>query len=119
MTYETIEATPVTGALGAEVSGVDLSRPLPDQALADIKAAFADHQVLFFRDQSLNPQQQIAFCKQLGPLLRVPYVEPLALWDNRCTQHLAINDYDGARRLLHRVTVAGERPVGTAYIKEQ
>jgi taurine dioxygenase len=34
----------------------------------------------------------------------------LAIWDNRCTQHLAVNDYDGQRRLLHRTTVAGERP---------
>jgi taurine dioxygenase len=34
----------------------------------------------------------------------------LAIWDNRCTQHLAVNDYDGHRRLLYRTTVAGERP---------
>jgi taurine dioxygenase len=36
----------------------------------------------------------------------------LAIWDNRCLLHLALNDYDGSRRLLHRTTVAGERPVG-------
>jgi taurine dioxygenase len=36
----------------------------------------------------------------------------LAIWDNRALLHLAINDYDGSRRLLHRTTVAGERPVG-------
>jgi taurine dioxygenase len=36
----------------------------------------------------------------------------LAVWDNRCLLHLAINDYDGSRRLLHRTTVAGERPRG-------
>lgn len=35
----------------------------------------------------------------------------LAIWDNRCTQHLAVNDYDGYRRLLHRTTVAGELPL--------
>lgn len=38
----------------------------------------------------------------------------LAIWDNRCLLHLAINDYDGSRRLLHRTTVAGDRPVGPA-----
>ena len=36
----------------------------------------------------------------------------LAVWDNRCLLHLAINDYDGSRRLLHRTTVAGEQAVG-------
>ena len=34
------------------------------------------------------------------------------IWDNRCLLHMALNDYDGSRRLLHRTTVAGERPVG-------
>ena len=36
----------------------------------------------------------------------------LAVWDNRCTMHYAINDYDGQRRLMHRTTIKGERPVG-------
>jgi taurine dioxygenase len=36
----------------------------------------------------------------------------LAVWDNRCLLHLAINDYDGSRRLLHRTTVAGDTPAG-------
>jgi taurine dioxygenase len=38
----------------------------------------------------------------------------LAVWDNRCTMHYAVNDYDGQRRLMHRTTIKGERPVGPA-----
>ncbi len=36
----------------------------------------------------------------------------LLMWDNRAVVHLAVNDYDGYRRLLHRTTVGSERPVG-------
>ncbi len=36
----------------------------------------------------------------------------LAVWDNRCTMHFAVNDYDGRRRLLYRTTAASERPAG-------
>ena len=38
----------------------------------------------------------------------------LAMWDNRCLMHLAVNDYDGHRRLLYRTTTAGEMPAGIA-----
>lgn len=38
----------------------------------------------------------------------------LAVWDNRCTMHYAVNDYDGSRRLMHRTTIKGERPLAAS-----
>jgi alpha-ketoglutarate-dependent taurine dioxygenase len=51
-------------AIGAEVSGVDLSRPLADDAVAAIRAALAERGVVFFRDQRLTPEQHVAFAER-------------------------------------------------------
>jgi taurine dioxygenase len=64
------------GAVGAEITGVDLAR-LDDRAFADIKRAFTDHLVLFFREQRLSPEQQVTLTRRFGPILRVPYVAHL------------------------------------------
>ena len=64
----------LAGALGAEISGVDLSRPLSDGTVAEIREAFVRHQVIFFRDQALSPEQQLAFGRLFGPLNIHPYV---------------------------------------------
>ena len=74
MSSFTIE--PVAGALGAEISGLDLSQPLDDSTIAELRAAFNENHVLFFRDQSLTPAQQIAFGRRFGDLGAHPYVEP-------------------------------------------
>src|SRR5579885_2358133 len=226
----------IAGALGAEISGVDLSQPLDDGVIAEIRRALIEHLVIFFRDQHLTPEQHLAFGRRFGrlqvhdfvdgmddnreiievrkepyemrnfgggwhsdvsylerpalgsglnaprradegrtsmgihfteeahaevdhpvvrthpesgrkclyvhggftvrfqdmteeesaPLLHYLYrhaVRPeftcrfrweknsIAFWDNRCVQHNAINDYQGKRRVMHRVTIEGERPV--------
>ena len=64
----------VAGALGAEISGVDLSADLSDGVIAEIRRAFVEHQVIFFRDQTLSPERQLAFGRRFGPLNIHPYV---------------------------------------------
>lgn len=64
----------VAGALGAEISGVDLAQDLPDGVVAEIRAALVEHQVIFFRDQDLSPARQVAFGRRFGPLNIHPYV---------------------------------------------
>ncbi len=64
-----------TGALGAEITGVDLAEDLSDTTVAEIRAAFNEHHVLFFRGQHLTPVQQIAFGRRFGELETHPFVE--------------------------------------------
>lgn len=54
--------------LGAEIAGVDLSKPLDDETFAQIANAFFDHEVAFFRNQKLTPDQHIAFTRRFGVL---------------------------------------------------
>jgi taurine dioxygenase len=68
MAYRTIEVAPLTGALGAEISGVDLSRPLGNEMFSEIHQAFLDHLVIFFRDQKLEPGQLADFARRFGKL---------------------------------------------------
>ena len=63
-----IEVQPVSGAVGAEIHGVDLTQPVDAERFADIRQAFHDHGVIFFRDQKLTPEQHLAFAKRFGPI---------------------------------------------------
>ena len=63
-----LKVEPLTPAIGAEVSGVDLSRSLDDQTLSGLKEAWARHLVLFFRDQELTFEQHKALGRRFGEL---------------------------------------------------
>src|SRR5271169_1164923 len=75
MLYQSIEVRPVAGSLGADVHGVDLAQPLPNSTADELRRAFVEHLVLFFRDQNLTPGQHLAFSRLFGSLSRVPYVK--------------------------------------------
>jgi taurine dioxygenase len=74
-TYHRIGVAPVAGTVGAEVGGVDLSKPLDDEVVGELRRALVDRHVLFFRDQDLTPAQQVAFGRQFGDLDTHPFVE--------------------------------------------
>ncbi|MGH7094509.1 MAG: TauD/TfdA dioxygenase family protein [Stellaceae bacterium] len=61
---------PLSPAGGAEITGVDLSRPLGAEALARLRAALLDHQFLVFPRQVLSREQQYAFAAQFGAVER-------------------------------------------------
>lgn len=63
-----LDITPLSSALGAQISGVDLSRDLTAEQRNAIEQALLAHQVLFFREQPITPQQQVRFAAQFGDL---------------------------------------------------
>jgi taurine dioxygenase len=67
----------LTPTIGAEVAGIDLGEPLCDEGLSSIRKLLLDHHVLFFRDQSLEPEQQVALAKRFGSIDIHPFGRPL------------------------------------------
>lgn len=65
--------TPLHPTIGAEVEGVDLSRPISDLVRDDIKAAILKYKVLFFRDQKVDRRQHLDFAKRFGAIYTPPY----------------------------------------------
>lgn len=63
-----LDVRPVHPLVGAEVRGLDLTRPLDDDTFAGVKRAFDHYSVLIFRGQPVNDEQQIAFSRRFGEL---------------------------------------------------
>ena len=72
--YDAITVEKLTPVIGAEIGGVDLSRPLGNRAMEEIHRALAENLVIFFRDQHMSPDQHLAFGRLFGEL----HVHPAA-----------------------------------------
>jgi taurine dioxygenase len=68
MSYEHIRVAPISSKVGAEIAGVDLRAPVADDVFAEIRHAFGEHGVVFFRDQQLSPEQHLAFAERFAPI---------------------------------------------------
>jgi taurine dioxygenase len=77
MSNSAIEVRPIAGALGAEISGIDLANDLNDGVFDFVQDALLKHNVIFFRDQKLTPHDQVAFAKRFGEIHRHPFVQGL------------------------------------------
>ncbi|MCB1683180.1 MAG: TauD/TfdA family dioxygenase [Pseudomonadales bacterium] len=72
-----LSVRPNPTGFGAAVSGIDLSRPLAPRAVAELRALWLQHQVLWFPDQPLNHDQLATFSLSFGPFGHDPYVKPV------------------------------------------
>ena len=74
MRRNSLRINPLAGALGAEVSGVDLSDEPGDDTIALIRRAWLDHLVIFFRGQTLPPARFLALARRFGEPVEYPFV---------------------------------------------
>jgi taurine dioxygenase len=74
MAYQSIQIEKLTPHIGGEIHGIDLSQPLDERTFKEIHDALIEHQVIFFRDQILTPEQHKAFGRLFGEL----HVHPAA-----------------------------------------
>jgi len=72
-----MKVRPIAGALGAEIAEVDL-RSLSDDLVRRIRAAWLEHLVVFFREQSLTSEQYMAFARRMGRPIEYPFVKGIA-----------------------------------------
>jgi taurine dioxygenase len=76
--HRRIEVRPLTGALGAEIDGVDISKPLDEETRAEIQRAFAEHLLICFRDQPMTIAEHMAFGDNFGPMMDLPRIPKVA-----------------------------------------
>jgi taurine dioxygenase len=74
MQRPSLEVVPLTGALGAEIFGVDLTRSLDTHTFGALHRALLDYGVIFFRDQQITPAQQMVFARRWGEVHLHPHM---------------------------------------------
>ncbi len=114
MGYETIQVKPLTPTLGAEIAGVDLSRPLGNHQFQEVHDALMAHQVIFFRDQDITRDQHKDFGRLFGEL----HVHPSAPGPEGHPEILMIHADENSKQVAgHRwhsdVSCDAEPPMGS------
>jgi taurine dioxygenase len=72
--WQHFDSRPVGATIGAVIDGVDLTVPLPDPVVGELRQALLDYKVLFFRDQPVTPAQHVAFARRFGVLETHPFI---------------------------------------------
>lgn len=75
MAQATLKVRPITGAIGAEIYGVDLAGELGADTVAALRRAWLQHCVIFFRAQPLPPAQFLIFAKRFGAIVEYPFIK--------------------------------------------
>lgn len=118
--FERITVKPVGSALGAQVSGVDLSQDLDDQVIAEIRRALLDHLVVVFRDQHMTPEEHLAFGRRFGTLNIHDHVAGMAEYPELVEVRKEPEDVRNFGGAWHSdVTYIEEPPLGSILYAKQ
>ena len=112
--FDHIGARPVGATLGAEISGVDLAQ-VDDATFEEIRRAFLEYKVLFFRDQDITPQQQVAFARRFGDLEEHPFL-PSKDGDEKIVQFAKDERTVGVENVWHNDVTWREKPAMAALL---
>ncbi len=116
----TITVAPIAGALGAEIAGVDLARDLSDETVTEIRRAWLDHLVVFFRDQELSPAEFLAFAHRIGEPVEYPFVKGMDDFPEIITVSKLPHETVNFGGIWHSDTVYLDRPpMGTLLIARE
>src|SRR6476661_779372 len=118
--YHTIAVAPIAGALGAEIDGVDLGAVLKDETVAEIRRAWLEHLVVFFRNQELDPDAFLAFARRIGGPVEYPFVKGIDGYPEIITVAKLPHETVNFGGIWHSDTVYLERPpMGTMLIARE
>jgi len=108
-----VEVVPLTLHIGAEIRGVDLSKPLPAEQLKEVRDAFLKWKVVFFRGQNLDHAQHVAMARQFG--VTIPPYGGDTFWTNLVAAYQGLSPtmrgfVDGLRAVHANVARANPKP---------
>ena len=112
-----LNVIPLGPAIGAEIENVDLTQPLSECQVTDIRAAWLKHQVIFFRDQDLTLAQHIAFGRQFGELHIHPNVPSHPAHPEVLVIHADENSKRVAGHGWHTDVSAGQAPPAGSILR--
>ena len=106
-----LHVTRLEPTIGAEISGIDLRQPLTPALRDELRRLLLEHKVIFFRDQAISTEQQIAFAREFGEL----YVHPTTEQNDTTQPHAHLIQAQDART-LYGPRVSGRWHTDTSWL---
>ena len=116
MTTPSLHIQRLSGAIGAEIGGIDLSQALKAETVAQIRAVWLQHQVIFFRDQHLSDAQFMTFARAMGQPIEYPFVKGLPEWPEIIEVKKLENERTNFGGIWHTDTSYLERPPSASML---